>query len=941
MTGPAATTAPRPTGTGHGTGTGTGHRPAPWVRTRLRATPLAALLTAVLALGTVFLATAFPRVLDRAADQGLRDYLHDRGTVATSIYASATRSGGAKGLDDAAGLLASHVGPTLAVAPGGIVYGARSGKTRTLTDPWLARPEHADPEMGLLYVQGLREHTTLAEGRWPEAPKSGGPVPIALVREVATTLNIRLGDVLNTPDVLQEDRAPKAEVVGILDAVDRDDPYWTELSCPVQACLDFTKGKHPEAFWRFTALVDGSALDAIQAWQTGAQDFWRIPVDVDRLRADRLATTDRELASYLTGHTANELAKVTDRVGLQITSPLPGVLEKATARQQATAPLAAIGPAGLAGVGLVVLGLAAALAGDRRAAELRLLQARGGSRTGVVGRLLGEGVVTVLLPAVLAGVLALWLLPTPRWGGAVLAGTAVALFSLLALPLRAARLWSRPRAGNGRRRLAGELAVLALTVTAVVEVRRRGVAPAGADIDPLLVAAPLLLALTGGLLLARLQPLLLGVFARIATRRPGAIGFLGLARAARGGTEGARPSVLPLIALLLAVTTAGFGSTVLGAVDTERVHAARLTVGGDASVVVPIGVPVSEDFAAAAAALPGVRTSTRVWADTEVFVIDGNGSTRIFAVVADPVAYAEISRSLGRGAFDPAALAGGTGGADAPVPALVSGALARKLGAGDTRRIRLPNGGELLARTAGVVDGTPALQGDDRMFVVLPAGPAVTVAPELGRANLWLATGDIDQDRLRGLVREKIATDAQRATAFPVATDRGSDGLPLGYSVRTSAALSAELAADPLQAAAARLFWTAVLGAGALALLAVLLTLVRAAPERTALLARLRTMGLRPRQGLTLILIETLPQTLVAAVGGGLVAVSAVALLGPAFDLSILVGADIAPGLRIAVPPVLVPTVGLAALVSAGVVAEALIAGRRQIATELRAGDQR
>ncbi|MFJ8431506.1 FtsX-like permease family protein [Kitasatospora sp. NPDC094019] len=938
MTGPAATTAPRPTGTG--TGPGAAHRPAPWVRTRLRATPLAALLTAVLALGTVFLATAFPRVLDRAADHGLRDFLRDRGTVATSVYASATRSGGAKSLDDAAALLAAHVGPTLAVAPGGLVYGARSGRTRSLTNPGLARPERVDPEMGLLYVQGLREHTTLAEGRWPDAPRSGGPVPIVLVREAATTLGIHLGDVLTTPDVLQEDRAPKAEVVGILDAADRADPYWAELSCPLQACLDFTKGKQPEAFWRFTGLVDGSALDAIQTWQTGAQDFWRIPVDVDRLRADQLSRTDRELASYLTGHTANELVKATDRVGLQITSPLPGVLEKATARQQATAPLAAIGPAGLAGVGLVVLGLAAALSGDRRAAELRLLQARGGSRGGVVGRLLGEGVVTVLLPAALAGLLALWLLPSPRWGGAVLAGAAVALFSLLALPLRAARLWSRSRAGSGRRRLAGELAVLAVTVAAVAEVRRRGVAPAGADIDPLLVAAPLLLALTGGLLLARLQPLLLGVFARIATGRPGAIGFLGLARAARGGAEGARPSVLPLIALLLAVTTAGFGSTVLGAVDTERAHAARLTVGGDASVVVPIGVPVSEAFGEAAAELPGVRASARVWADTEVFVLDGNGSTRIFAVVADPVAYAEISRSLGRGAFDAAALSGGTGGADAPVPALVSTALARKLGPGDTRRLRLPNGGELLTRTAGVVDGTPALQGDDRLFVVLPAGPAVALAPELGRANLWLATGPVDQDRLRSLVRERIAS-VERATTYPVAAGEGNDGLPLGYSVRTSSALRAELAADPLQSAAARLFWTAVLGAGALALLAVLLTLVRAAPERTALLARLRTMGLRPRQGLILILIETLPQTLVAAVGGGLVAVAAVALLGPAFDLSILVGADIAPGLRIDLPPVLLPTVGLAVLVSAGVVAEALIAGRRQIATELRAGDQR
>ncbi len=934
MTGPAATTAPRPAGTAPAAG----HGPAPWVRTRLRATPLAALLTAVLAFGTVFLAVAFPRVLDRSADQGLRDFLRDRGPAATSLLASAELRGGAKTLDDDAALLAAHTGPTLGVGPGGPVYGARSGKSRALTNPGLARPEVVDPQMDLLYVQGLRDHTELAEGRWPDAPKSGAPVPIAVVRDTATTLGIHLGDVLNTAETTEGEDPPKAEVVGILDAVDRADQYWAELPCPVQACLNYTTGKQRYAYWRLAGLVDGSALDRVETWQTGAKDFWRIPVDVDGLRADRLARTEQELAAYLTGHTANELATVTRRPGLQITSPLPALLDKAGARQQATAPLAAIGPAGLAGVGLVVLGLAAALAGDRRATELRLLQARGGSRAGVVRRLLAEGVVTVLAPAVLAGTFALQLLPTPRWGGAVLAGTAVALFTLLALPLRAARLWSRPRPGSARRRLAGELTVLALTVAAVAEVRRRGVAPVGESADPLLIAAPLLLALTGGLLLARLQPPLLGTLARVATRRPGAIGFLGLARAARGSTGGSRPSVLPLLALLLAVTTAGFGSTVLGAVDTERSRAARLSVGGDASVVVPIGVTVSQGFAEAAGRLPGVRASAPIWADTEVFVLGGNGATRVFAVVADPAAYAEISRSLGRGAFDAAALSGGTGGPDAPVPALVSTALARRLGPGATHRVRLPNGGELLTATAGTVDGTPALQGDDRLFVVLPAGPAVALAPELGRPNLWLATGSVDQDQLQGLVREKIASGAERAAAAALG---GPDAMPVGYSVRTSAVVRAELADDPLQDAAAQLFWTAVLGAGSLALLAVLLTLVRAAPERTALLARLRTMGLRPREGLTLILIETLPQTLVAAVGGGLAAVAAVALLGPAFDLSILVGTEIEPGLSVAVAPVLLPTLGLAALVSAGVVAEALIAGRRQIATELRAGDQR
>lgn len=120
----------------------------------------------------------------------------------------------------------------------------------------------------------------------------------------------------------------------------------------------------------------------------------------------------------------------------------------------------------------------------------------------------------------------------------------------------------------------------------MVEVRRRGVAPPGSDLDPLLIAAPLLLALCGGLLLARLQPVVTGWLARLAGRSSGLVGFLGLARAARGSGATGRtgPSVLPMIALLLAITTGGFGAAVLHSVDSSRLGVARLTVGGDAAI---------------------------------------------------------------------------------------------------------------------------------------------------------------------------------------------------------------------------------------------------------------------------------------------------------------------------------------------------------------------
>lgn len=100
-------------------------------------------------------------------------------------------------------------------------------------------------------------------------------------------------------------------------------------------------------------------------------------------------------------------------------------------------------------------------------------------------------------------------------------------------------------------------------------------------------------------------------------------------------------------------------------------------------------------------------------------------------------------------------------------------------------------------------------------------------------------------------------------------------------------------------------------------------------------------MGLRPRDGIRLILTEALPQALTATLGGALVAAAAVALLGPAMDLSALVGSTVPTGLRLTAPPVLTQALGLAFLVTVAVLAEAAISGRRQITTELRAGDQR
>ncbi|MFI5641763.1 FtsX-like permease family protein [Streptomyces goshikiensis] len=898
----------------------------PWVRTRLRATPTASLLAAALAFVAVLLAAGLPRALDRGADRALRDYLSDKGPTAASLYATAGprpagRSAGE--LDSVLDVLRARTGDGFGLVPGAEVHGSLGLKTRSLTNPELPQPEAVPVALGLGYLKQAPEHTRLAAGRWPDGAAPGKPVEVALSQRAAETLNVRVGTVLNAaPSVTG---AASAEVVGLYEAADEADPYWGDLPCLTRACLRVYPSSLPKNYWQTFALVGAGGLERLVQWGGGATDFWRLPVDTGSLHVHELPETRRQVAAYVSGPTATQLTRDANRGDLRISSRLPALFEEAEARRQAAAPLTAIGPAGVAGVALVVFCLAAALTGDRRETELTLLLARGGSRPGILRRLLGESAVTVLPGAVLATALAVSLLPTPRSAPALLAASATALFALLAFPVRALVLLS-PRRGRpaARRRLVGELLVLAATAAAVYEVRSRGIAPAGQGVDPLLIAAPLLLALSGGLLLARVQPPLMGALARSAGRGSGVIGFLGLARAARGAGGRGRPSVLPLVALLLAVTTAGFGANVLTAVDGSRAQAARQSVGGDARIAAAAGDSLPPALTEAATARSGVRTGLSVWTDSEAFLFGagGQGSPRITVVVADPVAYAELARAVGRGQFDPGLLAGGPE-ADAPVPALFSKDLAAKA-TEDGYRLRLGGGEELRARPVGEFDGTPALPGAGAATIVLPAGPVLAHVPRATKPDLWFGLGPVADARLRALVRETVpAAVAERLL------------------IQTSEATAAELGRDPLQASAGRIFWGSVAAAAVFALLALLITLARAAPERAASLARLRTMGLRPRQGIALILAEALPQAVAAACGGGLLAAAAVALLGPAVDLSSLVGTPVPTGLRVLPRPLTTQTLALAALAVLAVLAEAAVSGRRQITTELRAGDSR
>ncbi|MEU7603707.1 hypothetical protein AB0B44_22450, partial [Streptomyces sp. NPDC041003] len=395
----------------------------------MRAAPLGTLLAAALAFVAVLLAAALPRAQDRGADQALRSFLERSGQTNTSLQVTspAPLAGqSAEALDGILKSLLSHSGDTFRVDPDAVVHGTRTTKRQPLLNPELSRPSGFPPAMSLLYVQEAPAHVKLVEGRWPSdtRPPAGAPegaaaydppLQVALSQRAAETLGARLGSVLKSSPLVGG--TPSVEVVGLYAVPDPADDFWVGLDCLPRACAHYN-GENLS--WHVDALIGAGDLGRMDTWGDASEDFWRLPVDVGSLRADRLDATTKEIASYVAGPTAGALARETARPRLRTTSWLPELFKQAHDRRQAAAPLALIGPAGVGGVAFVVLCLAGALAADRRDAELRLLLARGGSRAGIVGRLLGEGAVTVLPAAAAATALAVLLLPTPRLAPALL-----------------------------------------------------------------------------------------------------------------------------------------------------------------------------------------------------------------------------------------------------------------------------------------------------------------------------------------------------------------------------------------------------------------------------------------------------------------------------------------------------------------------------------------
>ncbi|MFF0448128.1 FtsX-like permease family protein [Streptomyces sp. NPDC004609] len=903
---------------------------APWVRTRLRAAPLPALALTVLALITSFLAAAFPRAVEAYEGEGLR---HEMRTAAPELSGFRFTDvpedfGGTDAAERAASLspatVAGRYRKIVAALPhplradtGQSVYGVRTPTPVDSLDPWLTELEGGAPVLTLSTRSGLAEHTTVRAGRLPKgAVAEPGTASVEAVVTAATSkaLNIPLGATVRVP------RAGTAQplavrITGIVEPVRPSGGYWSVepvLGTPVRL---YTAPPAPQPYWHGALLLPPQAAPALLSVATDSEAYWRIALDAGDLRVGDLPRVRKAVAS-LEGGPARTALRTSVAPGLDIESGLDDILAGVEGVFASIGPVVSVAAFGAGGVMAVVLLMSGGLAAARRHTELALLRSRGGSVRGITGRLLAETAVPVV-PAAAAGCAAAFLLvPEGRPLPPLLASAAVALTACAALPLRAAFLHRGPRphgerddavrARPSRRRTVAELTLLVLAVAAVAALRRRGTSDGG---DQLVSAAPLLVGGVAALVLVRFHPLPLRIAALPMARRRGAVGFLALARAGRSPATAA----LPLLALLLALTTAAFGGSVLAGVADARDRAALISVGADARIEADEQLP--EKLAGTVRALDGVRDVAAVHRDGDLDLRDsGRGTESVALLAVEPDAYARLARGTGVGGFRADELRGPASG---PLPAIVSPGVAERLG--EREAVIGPPSELFTVRVKAVRKTTPALDGGEFLIVDasrLPGGRA---------ANTLLITGPAVSGRnLRTAVSE-------------------ADGS--GAAVRVRSAERDGFTESPVQSGAERVYAVATVTSAGYAVLALLLSLLRSAPERVALLARLRTMGLTRRQGRRLLVLESLPQTLLAAVGGVLAGWAAILLLSPGIDLGRLALAArhlTSPvPVRLTADPwsLLLPALAVVVIAAGVAAAQAWVTTRRTSTTELRAGD--
>ncbi|MCO8275151.1 ABC transporter permease [Actinoplanes sp. TRM 88003] len=890
----------------------------PSIRGRARADAGPLLLVALVVTVVALLAGATPPVLRSTSDEATRDAVRRAADdAAVRVEAEWPDDYGPNGGRVRAPLLADDVASLAHLAEGELEPSLRSAlqpPVATVSSISMAVTDGSvQRRLQLEYLHSGDDGpaVTWIAGKAPgpstpdesiEIPLNGAPWPmqIGLSEAEATVLGAKPGDRIPVQD---DRRTPyDVRVSGIFRPVDPADPAWRLAPWLLQPAAN----RDGLGSTRFGGLLsDESLSDARLAFRS---DQLRRSVRFDADPGTLTWESAQALASAVATLKGLSAVSAERDTSLKWATQLDSVLRDlrnqiATASAQAAVLLIAV----LAGA-LLVVSLAADLLTRRRTPALTTARQRGAGLPTIAAELAVESTVVAVpaaalglaLAAVVTGSAALtWVVPF-----LVLAVAAGPAFGTLAAA-RATRDKRAPANRSARRwalrtvllrRAAIDVAVVVLAIGALVALRQRGIGTAEDGDVGLPAAAPTLGALAAALLLVRLLPAGTGAALKLSlrSRRP-----LVLFAAARAAATASR--LLPALAVTAAIALASFAITLHATTDRGLSDGAWQAVGADVQLTLGTEAAGSTaEIAQQVAAAPGVRhaVAARV-VDSERFIAD-NTSIVARLVVVDTAALRQLRAGTPlAGLPDPGGL---TTAVDGTVPALVRTS-DDSLRPGTSFRLPLRTN-TFTPMTA--VGPAPAIgSGDD--VVVVDRAAAAAAGLESAPNTVW-ATGP-------------GAAAAIRAT--------GADG-----RLTTRAEVLDERRTAPLTAGLVRLQLVAAGTLLALGLLGFALAAAAGAPQRWETLARLRTLGLRPRDAHRVAAGELLPVALVAAVSGPLLgALLSWLTVGP-LALNVLTG-------QVAVPVTVVPwwTVEVVAVVALTVVLAAVVATESAVRKKRRLGD--
>ncbi len=882
------------------------------------------LTLAVLVLGAAFIGVAGPRQSLHIQTQALRTQLRTVPPVDTAVLASADWNGFTSSLAGVAGV-APLLSPAQVSAVTGQLASDFAGAGLPLTGPaanWASLTTHTEllstvprgpnstieQKLELIYRDPLARYAALAAGQLPGlTPARRGQLGIALSEQTARELNAKVGSrlVIGTTSV-----PVQLVVTGIVRERQPRSAFWTADPTAARPVEEHPQNAAP--YYVIGAFVGANELGQLQNLfgALGMSFQWAFPLTLTGLRAGQAQPLQARLGKVSTQAPALAGALAPAATTIVVSSALGPILGGFLSTAAQVNSVLSLLFSSLAATGVVVILLAAWMLATRRSAEFTVLRARGATVRQLSVHTL-RGTLAACVPAALAAA-GLAILVTPGetaraswWLGGLALATAIIGPPLAVAwqhrvvrpehPGHAARS-GRPAAGlrsRRSRRLVAEAALCAAAVGGLVVLHAQGSAagstPGSGGLDLYTSLAPVLVAVPAVLLAMRLCPLAVRGLLRLSTRRAGPVRFLGLAQAARAPAA----TILPLFAVVLALTLAAFTGMLRDAVGRGETAASWRATGADAVLNAELAqATITPAAQRAAAAVPGVQQATAI--QLTRWTLAGHGQLSVVAV--DPASYPALLASTPWPALrrsQLAVLARPRPARGQPVPVLASPAAAAAL-RGSPGALSTIQGaaspGPLTVRVAGLIPGTPALPGGGA-FVMLPlrAAPGSTATAAAPANLLLLGGGGIDGPALRAVARRLVP----------------------GAAVTLRSDVLAGLADAPLQHGAYVMFAVVLGAAAAFGLAALLADLALGAADRHQTLARLATMGVDAGQARRLVLVEKAPALLAAAVAGTACALVLPALTAQALNLAVFTGAGYPVPVRADWTALAIPVAGL------------------------------